>query len=93
MQEAIKWYRMAAEGGNTKSQVNLAGLCARGEGVERDQRKASAWFLRAAEEGGDADAQYYTAQRYRSGTGHDAPNMKEAKGWYQAAVKDGTKRP
>jgi TPR repeat protein len=52
--------------------------------------KASVWHLRAAKEGErDADAQFYTVQRYRSGTGHDAPNIKEAVKWYQAAVAQG----
>ena len=80
--------RMAAEGGNTVCQYNLALLYSKGEGVERDQRNASVWFLRAAE-GGHAMAQYNTALRYESGEGHDAPNMKEAVKWFQAAEAQG----
>jgi TPR repeat protein len=84
---AFKFCRMAAEGGDTESQFDLAGFYALGEGVERDKRKA--WFLRAAKEGGHSEAQYRTAQRYRTGNGHDAPNLKEAAKWYQAAVAQG----
>jgi hypothetical protein len=86
---AFKFCRTAAEGGHTASQCTLAGLYSRGDGVERDERKATTWLLRAAKEGGDADAQFYTALRYKSGNGHDAPNMKEAAKWYQAAVAQG----
>ena len=80
---------MAAEGGHTSSQTNLAEHYRAGEGVERDKRMVSAWYLRAAKEGGHADAQHNTAVRYQHGTGHDAPNTKEAIKWYQAAVAQG----
>jgi TPR repeat protein len=87
---AFKFCRMAAEAGHTMCQIRLGILYSSSEeGVECDERKASAWFLRAAEAGGDAEAQYFTAQRYRSGVGHDAPNLKEAVRWYQAAATQG----
>ena len=50
---------------------------------------ASAWFLRAAKEGGDSDAQFRTALRYERGLGYDAPNIKEAVELYQAAAAQG----
>lgn len=77
-----------SNGGDIERQRNLGGLYGRGEGVERDEGKATAWYLRAAG-GGEADAQFFTAQRYRSGKGHDAPNMKEAVKWYQKAALQG----
>jgi TPR repeat protein len=86
---AFKFCRMAAEGGHTISQVKLGGRYARGDGVERDERKATAWYLKAAKEGGDSEAQYLTAGRYMLGVGHDAPNIKEAVKWYQAAAAQG----
>jgi TPR repeat protein len=76
---------MAEAGGHTVWQRNLGGLYTRGEGVERDERKASAWYLRAAKEGGHAEAQHVPAQRYKTGIGHDAPNPK----WFQADVAHG----
>jgi TPR repeat protein len=86
---AFKFCRMAAEGGDTACQFSLGTFYMQDEEVERDERKASAWYLRAAKECGDPDAQFNTAQRYRSGIGHDAPDMKEAIKWYQAAVAQG----
>jgi TPR repeat protein len=86
---AVRFFRMAAEGGDTLSQVSLARLYRSGEGVERDERMASAWLLRAAREGGDAVAQYRTATRYKQGLGYDAPNIKAAIQWFQAAVAQG----
>jgi TPR repeat protein len=86
---AFKFCRMAAEGGHIGCQYDLGRFYSEGDGVERDEVKASAWYLRAAKEGGDADAQFYTVARYKEGNGHDAPNMKEAVKWYQAAVAQG----
>jgi TPR repeat protein len=85
---AVKFCRMAAEGGHTECQHDLGGFFRKSDGVERDDRKASAWFLRAAK-GGDVDAQLYTANRYKDGDGHDAPNVKETFKWYQAAAAQG----
>jgi TPR repeat protein len=53
---AFKFGRMAAEGGDTECQYNLGALYDTGQGVERDDRKATAWFPRAAKEGGDSEA-------------------------------------
>jgi TPR repeat protein len=85
---AFKFFHMAAEGGRVTSQSMLASLYSRGEGVDRDERMASAWSLRAAK-GGAAVAQFRTALRYQFGIGYDAPNIKEAVKWYQAAVAQG----
>jgi hypothetical protein len=75
--------------GTLRAKDTLADFTLGAMGLNCDERKATAWFLRAAKEGGDYDAQFYTAQRYKNGTGHDAPNEKEAAKWYQAAVAQG----
>jgi hypothetical protein len=74
---AFKFCRMAADGGDPISQLDLGGFYDRGDGVERDDMKATAWYLRAAE-GGNSEAQFYTAQRHENGNRHDAPDMKQA---------------
>jgi TPR repeat protein len=90
---AFKFCRMAAYGGDITSQMSLAEHHSEGEGVERDERKASAWLLRVSKEGAhgssSAEAQCQTAVRYQQGLGYDAPNMKESIKWYQAAVAQG----
>ena len=86
---AFKFCRMAAEGGNTSSQMHLAEHYRAGEGVGRDERMASAWVLTAAKGGGHVEAQYQTTVRYQHGLGYDAPNVKAAIQWFQAAVAQG----
>ena len=55
---AFKFCRMAAEGGDSDCQYDLATVYYdAGCGVERDEMKATAWGLRAAKEGGHVDAQ------------------------------------
>jgi len=53
--EAVKWYRMAAEQGNPWGQFNLAITYADGRGVDQDLVKAHCWYNLAASQGhGDA---------------------------------------
>ena len=56
-QEAIKWYRAAAEQSDVDAQFSL--LHDRGRGTPRDYEQAIRWY-RAAAEQGDADAQVIT---------------------------------
>lgn len=49
--EAVRWYQVAAEAGESDAQASL-GLCLfRGWGTERDVRAAVGWWRRAAEQG------------------------------------------
>ena len=72
--------------GTLRAKDTLADFTLGAMGLNCDERKATAWFLRAAKEGGDSEAQYVTALRYKLGIGYDAPNIKEAIKWFQAAV-------
>src|SRR4029077_12691228 len=50
--EAARWYRMAANSGDSAAQNNLGFLYATGpDGVVRDLAEAARWYLRAAVEG------------------------------------------
>lgn len=49
--EAVRWWRQAAEGGDVEAQFNLAQAFAAGRGAPADARAAFEWFLRAAESG------------------------------------------
>jgi len=56
-EQAVSWYRRAADAGDASAQYNL-GLCyADGDGVAKDSELALSWYRRAAE-AGHADAQY-----------------------------------
>jgi hypothetical protein len=51
LEEAVRWFRMAAEQGDTNAQNSL-GMCFKnGEGVAKDPAKAAEWLLMAAEQG------------------------------------------
>jgi TPR repeat protein len=50
-EEAARWYRKAAEGGDAMGQFNLALLCESGRGVSADEREAARWLQAAAEQG------------------------------------------
>jgi len=58
--EAIKWFRRAAEQGDTDSQFNLGQFYISGKGVPKDSAEAAKWFRKAAEQG-LAVAQYNSA--------------------------------
>jgi TPR repeat protein len=49
--EALAYYRKAAEQGDVDGEVGLAGMYASGDGVKRDPQQALHWFTRAAEHG------------------------------------------
>jgi len=49
--EAMKWYRLAAEQGLPIAQSNLGAMFATGRGVSKDDVKAYMWFNVAASNG------------------------------------------
>ena len=50
-QEAVKWYRLAAEQGDDGSQFNLGSMYLKGEGVPQDLVQAHKWINLAASQG------------------------------------------
>ena len=54
--EAVKWYRLAAEQGDTSAQFNLGLMYAKGQSMPEDILQAHKWFNLAAA-AGDEDAQ------------------------------------
>jgi len=52
LEEAFKWYSMAAEGGHPVAQWNVSNFFVRGiGGVEKDLKQAYLWCTRAAQQG------------------------------------------
>ena len=47
-QEAVRWYRLAAEQGLTDGQVALGAMYSNGKGVAKDDQRAYVWFSIAA---------------------------------------------
>jgi TPR repeat protein len=50
-EQAVSWFRKAAEQGYVPAQLTLGALCSEGRGVVRDVNEATRWFKRAAEQG------------------------------------------
>ena len=51
LEEAIKWWRKAADQGDANAQFNLGWAYSNGEGVAKDSEEAAEWFRKAAEQG------------------------------------------
>ncbi len=51
MEEAVRWFRMAAEQNHATSQNNLGRMYASGFGVSQNPAQAARWFRMAAEQG------------------------------------------
>ena len=54
----MKWYHLAAEGGNDGAQFNVGALYFAGVAVSENRIEAAKWFRRAADQG-DIGAQVY----------------------------------
>ena len=68
-QMAMKWYRTAAEHGNTDGMVALGGMYEVGiEGVDADDAQAAKWFQKAADLN-NAAAMYDLGTLYEKGSG------------------------
>ena len=84
---AVKWYRKAAEQGDSDAQCNLGACYYEGNGVGRNKTLAVKWYRKAAEQG-DIDAQYNLGLCYFNGNGVRR-NMIEAVKWYRKAAEQG----
>ena len=49
--EVVKWYRLAAEGGNADAQFLLGGMYATGSGIPENYAESIRWLRLAAEQG------------------------------------------
>lgn len=59
--EALKWYKLAADQGHVGGQTNLGTMCANGQGVDQDRDEAKRLFSLAADQG-DLSAQGFLEQ-------------------------------
>ncbi len=62
-EEAVKWFRKAAENGYADAQNRLGARYSNGQGVIKDEEEAFRWFLKAAEQG-HSKAQSNVGYRY-----------------------------
>jgi TPR repeat protein len=84
--EAIKWYRKAAEQGDSRAQTNLGYMYNKGFGVPQDFTEAAKWYRKADEQGGP-DALFYRGV-YNEDLGVPRDYVEAAK-WYHKAAEQG----
>ena len=87
VEEAVRWYRKAAEQGFALAQSNLGNAYRKGEGVAKDPFEAVRWYRKAAEQG-LAQAQFNLGSSYYNGEGV-AKDLAEAVRWYRKAAELG----
>ena len=89
-EEAVYWFRKAAEQ-NNKSAINNLGYCYEfGKGVAQSYATAAKYYLKAAELG-NTQAQSNIGYLYESGQGV-AKNLQEAVKWYRKSAEQGSAR-
>jgi uncharacterized protein len=95
--EAVRWFQMAADLGQTKAQFYLGECYAHGWGVEADLEEATRWYRQAhdsyrqAAEEGEAVAQLQLGVCYATGKGVPK-NAHEAFKWYSLAAEQGNSK-
>ena len=85
--EAVKWYRLAADLGDAEAQNKLGRMYASGEGVKRDYLEALKWFRLSANQG-FPNAQFNLGTMYEDGEGV-TQDYNEAVKWYRLAADQG----
>ncbi len=86
-EEAVKWFRLAAEQGNPDGQFSLGWCYKNGTGVSNDEREAVKWFRLAAEQG-NPTGQICLGACYQNGTGVSKDEHEAAK-WYRLVAEHG----
>ena len=87
LEQAVYWFRKAAEQGNAKAQNNLGWCYGNGRGVEKDYKQAVYWYHKSAKQG-FAPAQYNLGWCYDNGRGVER-DFKQAVYWYRRAAEQG----
>ena len=86
-EQAVSWYRKAADQGHAIAQSNLGWMYDKGHGVAQSDREAVKWYRKAADQG-YANGQKNLGTMYHSGRGV-AQSDREAVKWYRKAADQG----
>ena len=79
-EEAVAYYRAAAEQGNVRGLVGLGEMYAKGEGVEKDIDRARSYFIEAAEMGHETSIRALVDAYENGGLGVE-PDRGQASYW------------
>ena len=83
-EEAVRWFKIAADQGHSRAQNTLANCYYAGEGVEEDSKEAAKWFKLAADQG-LSEAQNNLANCFYFGEGVQKDRIEAVKLWKLAA--------
>jgi TPR repeat protein len=83
--ETVRWFRLAADQGHARAQVNLGHMYETGEGVPQNYVEAARWYRRAADQG-HADAQNLLGYMYRDGGEGVPADYVQAHMWFNLAA-------
>jgi TPR repeat protein len=87
--EALRWYRLAVEGGLASAACMLGNMYAAGEGVPKDEVEAARWYHKSVEmDPYEWDAKYKLGLIYRDGIGVSKDSEK-AWDWLDQAARKG----
>jgi len=86
-EEAVRWFRLAAENGHNEARFELACAFVMGQGAPRSHSDGARWMIPAAENG-HAEAQRFLAIMYDEGIGVPQDH-KLAYAWADVAVAGG----
>ncbi len=89
IEEALKWYKKAADQGSSNAKVNIGNLYRNGNGVgvPQSDKDALHWYQKAADQG-NADGQNLLGIMYFNGTGIDKDNN-QALSWFHKSADQG----
>ena len=87
IQEALRWYRSAADQGLAQAQNSLGFMYILGLGVKRDAERAAYWLQCAAEQS-HSGAQTNLGVLYTNGQGVEK-DEEEALYWFRSAARNG----
>jgi TPR repeat protein len=86
-QQAVQWYRNAADQGDASAQYWLGVMYYKGQGVQQDYQQAVQWFRKAADQG-HAWAQNWLGWMYDQGQVVQQ-DYQQAMQWYRKAADQG----
>jgi TPR repeat protein len=89
-EEAVKWYRLAAEQGYANAQFNLGNMYSNGMGVPANSEEAMKWYRLAADQG-NPNAKRHLGYLYCRGFGVPQDYEKAGK-WFLLAIEQGDGR-
>lgn len=84
-EDAVKWFKKAAEQGNAAGEYGLGLMYGKGEGVKQDNAKALEYVTRAAEKN-HTDAVFALAAVYTKGGFGLEPNIEKGELWSARAA-------